>query len=92
MLEAFDRPAANIRMSHDDTMAALRSPDARRRRHRLATKWMDEVSIEQREQAAEILDLFGIDAYDADHALSAVRFLHFDDTPAILQEGEGSGR
>ena len=54
MLEAFDRPAANIKMSHEQTLATIRSTDARRRRHRLVTKWQDEVSGEQLTQAQAI--------------------------------------
>lgn len=87
MLTAFERPAANIQLSHQQTMAALRSADARQRRHRLVTKWMDEVSDEQRAQAAEVLDLFKIDAYDPYAVLAADRLLHFDDTAMILDRG-----
>jgi hypothetical protein len=87
MLESFDRPAANIQLSRDETLAALRSPDARRRRHRLVSKWQGKVSDAERGQAAQILGLFDIDAYDASDVLPAERFLHFSDTRAILQSG-----
>ena len=87
MLESFDRPAANIQLSRDETLAALRSPDACRRRHRLVSKWQGKVSDAERGQAAQILGLFDIDAYDASDVLPAERFLHFSDTRAILQSG-----
>ncbi len=85
MLHAFDRPAANIQLSHEQTLAALRTADARRRRHRLVTKWMDRVTKEQRHQTVEVLDLFRIDAYRADSPLSDGRFILFDDTVSILE-------
>jgi hypothetical protein len=87
ILQAFDRPAANIQLSHEQTLAALNTADARRRRHRLVTKWMDRVSEPQRCQAAEVLDLFRVDAYRVDSALASPRYLHFDDTAAILDRG-----
>jgi hypothetical protein len=91
MLQAFDRPAANIQLSHEQTLAALHTSDARRRRHRLVTKWMTRVSEPQCRQAAEVLDLFRIDAYRVDSALANPRFLHFDDTAAVLDRGMADG-
>jgi hypothetical protein len=87
MLEAFDRPAANIKLSRDETLAALRSPDARRRRHQLVSKWLDKVSDAEREQASVILRLFDIDAYCVRDVLPVDRFLHFAETRAVLQSG-----
>ncbi len=91
MLQAFDRPAANIQLSHEQTLAALHTADARRRRHRLVTKWTERVSEQQRREAAEVLDLFRLDAYRVDSALANSRFLHFGDTAAILDRGMTDG-
>lgn len=90
MFESFDRPAANIKMSRDETLVALRSPDARRRRYRLVSKWQDKIPTEARVQAGRVLQLFGLDAYDACEILPAARLLHFDDTATILREDAAS--
>lgn len=91
MLQAFDQPATNIQLSHEHTLAALRTADARRRRHRLVTKWMDQVSEEQRRQSAEVLDLFKIDVYRVDSPIADQRFIHFDDTAHILGRERAGG-
>ena len=85
MLQAFERPAANIELSHEQTLEALHNADARQRRYRLVTKWQDEVSPQQCAQAEQVLALFRVDAYDVRSPLAARRFLHFDDTEAILE-------
>jgi hypothetical protein len=84
-LQAFERPASNIQLSHEETLAALNSPDARQRRHRLVTKWQKAVSSLQCAEAEHVLGLFKVDAYDVRSPLAAARFLHFDDTEAILE-------
>lgn len=85
MLQAFERPASNIELSHEQTLAALHSPDARQRRYRLVAKWQNEISLQQYAEAEHVLALFKVDAYDVRSPLAAGHFLHFDDTEVILQ-------
>jgi hypothetical protein len=84
MLAAFERPAVNITMSHAQTIEAMSNPDAKHRRHRLATKWMNQVSARDMDDAAEVLSAFAIDAYDARRPLPETRFLHFKDTERLV--------
>lgn len=84
MMSTFERPAANITMSHAETLEAMCSPDARQRRYKLVTKWMNQISEQDIEDAAQVLTAFGIDAYSAHSALAASRYLHFDDTQSLL--------
>jgi hypothetical protein len=85
MLAAFDRPAINIRMSHAQTLAAMNSPDAEKRRIRLVSKWMERTSESQYDEVAHVLSLFALDAYDARYPLAAKKFRFFDDTARLLQ-------
>lgn len=84
MMGTFERPAANITMSHAQTLEAMRSPDALKRRHMLVTKWMNQVSEQEIADASQVLTTFGIDAYSVYTALAAPRYLHFDDTVSLL--------
>jgi Sulfotransferase family len=84
MITAFERPAANITMSHAQTIEAMSSNDARQRRTKLVTKWMHQVSGADIADAARVLSAFGVDAYDTSNPLPAPRHLHFEDTPALM--------
>jgi hypothetical protein len=84
MLSAFERPAANITMSHAETLEAMGSPDARQRRYKLVTKWMNQISERDIADAAQVLSMFRVDAYRASSPLPAPRYLHFDNTPHLL--------
>jgi hypothetical protein len=90
VLNAFERPAANISMSHQQTLEAMNNPDARRRRYQLVTKWQKSVTPEQLDQAARILGLFEISAYDARQPLPGRKLLHFDDTEQLFRDAAPS--
>lgn len=80
MMTSFERPAVNIAMSRADTLAAMNNRDARQRRRKLVTKWLDRVTGEQLAEADEILHAFGVDAYEPRKVLARPRYLHFADT------------
>ena len=84
MLSTFERPAANIAMSHAQTLAAMSSSNAQQRRQKLVTKWLAQISELDIADAAHVLATFGIDAYGASSPLAAPRYLHFGDTPSLL--------
>lgn len=83
MLAAFDRPASNIAMSGPGTAAAMGGADPAERRLRLVSRWRDEVGPRDIAQAAEVMLLFGLDAYSPDGLLAKPRYLHFQDTVAL---------
>jgi len=85
MLAAFERPAVNIRMSHTQTLDAMKSEDASERRRRLVKKWLERVTPRQVAEAQAVLDAFGLDAYRAEAALARRSLLHFEDTPERLE-------
>lgn len=85
MLAAFERPAINIRMSQAQTLAAMSSPDAEKRRIRLVSKWQDTITEQQYGQVENLMRLFALDAYDARYSLASHSLLHFADTPALLR-------
>lgn len=92
MIESFERPAINIRMSHAETLAAMASADAGEKRVRLVTKWRKRITPQQVAETAQVLAAFGIDAYDPAQTLARPELLHFADTPALLghQSSEAS--
>jgi len=84
MLASFERPAINIRMSRAETIEAMNSPDAGKKRMRLVSKWQQMVTPEQCGEVARVLDVFGIDAYVASDVLASRRYLLFANTPELL--------
>lgn len=84
MLASFERPAINIRMSHAETLAAMKSPDAGEKRIRLVTKWRARMEPRHIAETATVLAAFDIDAYDPAQVLAKPALLHFADTPTLL--------
>jgi hypothetical protein len=80
MLLAFERPAKNIAMSHRQTIDVMQRSEVRARRLGLVTKWQSLVTPEQQQQAAQALELFSIDAYDAWQPLAKPDLLLFPAT------------
>jgi hypothetical protein len=77
VLGSMFRESTNIKMSSTTTLDILKDSDRIRRNKRLVTKWKDQVTDAQRGKCAEILTLFGIDAYEADRFLPSPGYCHF---------------
>lgn len=90
MLRAFGQPSTNIAMSSVETRAMMTEADEQRRRRYLVTKWQAKVSAEDAAQVSAIMALFGLDVYTGEGLLPHPRYLHFEDTPALL-DGKSSG-
>ncbi len=84
MLHALNTPAANIKMSKQDTLAILDEQDERIRRRNLVTKWQSKVSEADERNCFNILSLFGLDTYQFQRAVAHDRYLHFPDTLKLL--------
>jgi hypothetical protein len=87
MWNTFERPAENIGMSRQQTLEVMQRQDARARRWGLVTKWRKQVTAQQMDQAAAILRLFEIDAYDPREDLAHPRYLLFADTRDLFAQG-----
>ena len=87
MLKAFDEPAANIAMSSAETQKRMADADTRRRHRYLATKWQAKTAAADMDRVTAIMQLFGLDVYNGLDALAHRRYLHFADTPGLLDEG-----
>ena len=85
MLGAFERPAENIGMSNRNTIDVMQSSESHVRRYGLVTKWRNQVSDIEISQAAAIMRLFGIDAYEAEDIVAKPAYLLFPDTPKLLE-------
>jgi hypothetical protein len=84
LLAAFERPSFNIKMSRAETIAAMQSEDAARKRAFLVTKWLAMVSEQHYSQAEYLLAVFGIGGYDVRKPLANREVLHFPDTQSKL--------
>jgi hypothetical protein len=91
MLRAFHAPATNISMSSADRLAEMVKPESRDRAISLVSKWREKLTVGDRRSVNEIMGLFGLDVYTADCALPHPRYLHFDDTAAVLGCKHGVG-
>jgi hypothetical protein len=80
MLRAINTPAANIKMSKQDTLNILRDSDEQKRKYAMVTKWRDKISAEDEHRCFEILDLFGLDAYRHNRIVAHDRYLLHADT------------
>lgn len=87
MLRAIDTPAANIKMSKQDTHAILKDQDEQKRRHALLAKWQDKIGPAEEKKCFEILELFGLDVYRAGRLVAHDRYLHFSDTAKLAERG-----
>lgn len=86
MLRAIDTPAANIKMSKQDTLKILQDSNALKRKMGMVKKWRDKVSDQDQKRCFEILHLFGLDAYQADRLVAHDRYLHHGDTLSVAQQ------
>jgi len=84
MLRALNTPAANIKMSKQDTFTILNEQDERKRRRNLVTKWKAKVTDSDERKCTDILSLFGIDAYLQNRAIAHNHYLHHSDTLSQL--------
>lgn len=80
MLDAVNRPAANIAMSKDETHKILRESDQQSRRQAMVQKWKGKISEAEERGCFDILNLFGLDAYQYNRLVAHDRYLHFADT------------
>lgn len=84
MLHALNTPAANIKMSKQETLAILDERDEQVRRRNLVTKWKSKVSEAEERSCFDILSLFGLDTYQFQRAVAHDRYLHHPDTLKLL--------
>jgi len=84
MLRAVNTPAANIKMSKQDTFAILNERDEQIRRRNLVTKWKLKVTENEEQSCFDILSLFGLDTYQFQRAIAHDRYLHYPDTVKLL--------
>jgi hypothetical protein len=84
MLAAFDRAAANIKMSPLETQSMMKDSDDRRRRNYLVNKWVAKTTPQDATDVTAIMELFGLDVYRGDQLLPHHRYLHFAETPQLL--------
>jgi hypothetical protein len=59
--------------------------DERARRAYLVSKWKSKVTPEDLASVSRVMQLFGEDVYRADDILSHPRYLHFEDTTALIE-------
>jgi len=85
MLHAINTPAANIKMSKQDTLNILKDSDEQMRRHALVSKWKGKASADEEKQCFEILELFGLDVYRHGRLVAHDRYLHHPDTASIAE-------
>lgn len=84
MLQAVNTPAANIRMSKQDTFDILKNTNEQRKKSALVTKWKSRISDVEERSCFEVLDLFGLDAYLYNRFVAHDRYLHFPATSTML--------
>jgi Sulfotransferase domain len=84
MLRAVNTPAANIKMSKQDTFAILNERDEQIRRRNLVTKWKLKVTENEERSCFDILSLFGLDTYQFQRAVAHDRYLYYPDTVKLL--------
>lgn len=80
LLASVSKPAANIKMSEQESVDIIRSDSGRARNRRLLTRWKDKVTSQEEQEAFDVLAIFGIDAYQRDMFLPNHWLLNFDDT------------
>lgn len=85
MIAAVETPAANIKMSKQDTLRILQGGDEQNRKRALVAKWKDRISDADERSCFEILELFGLDAYRYNQFVAHERYLHHADTVKIAE-------
>lgn len=88
MLQAIDTPAANIKMSKQDTLKILQDSNELKRKLGMVKKWRDKVSDQDQKRCFEILHLFGLDAYQPNRLVAHDRYLHHSDTLSVAQQAD----
>jgi hypothetical protein len=83
MISAVNTPAANIKMSKQDTLNILKDSDEHKRKYALVTKWKGKINDTDERKCFEILELFGLDAYRYNRVVAHDRYLHHADTVKI---------
>jgi hypothetical protein len=86
LLRAVGEPASNIGMSDRSTREILRGKDEQRRRLGLVTKWTGKLSAEREHEAMQVLEVFGLEAYQAGRLVASDAYLHFDDTATKVRD------
>ena len=80
MLKSIGDPAMNIMMSNNDTLDIIKNTDFTNKNLKLVKKWKSRVSEQEEDQAFEILELFGLNAYIKDRFIATDEYLNFKDT------------
>lgn len=86
MIAAVNTPAANIRMSRQDTLNILKDSNEQKRKYAMVTKWKDRISDTDERRCFEILELFGLDVYRYNRIVAHDRYLHHADTVEIAAQ------
>ena len=86
MIRAINTPAANIKLSRQDTFDILNDTNEQKRRSAMVTKWKAKVSDADERSSIDILELFGLDSYQYNRFIAHDRHLHSPETAKTLVE------